>query len=244
MAITLSEMLKKAKDKGIQPVSDIKDKPWYDGSVLKGKDNKPPTKKQQKANKALDRNQQQISNKSQTNKHQNSNHAVRDSLQQTTNKGATNRKQVARQESTVNQQQTANKQTSKQQRIGSESPPTNYQQRSNKHKTSCSSETNNSIITDLVANQSLFEDLVGLQRILFAYIVSACVESNSPKTNPIFVNDFILIAETDIKTVKTSLYRLEKKQAIYREKFKSGRGGWTIYGLPQQTWEKINEILG
>ena len=107
MAITLSEMLKKAKEKGIKTTSDVKDKPWYDGSVLKNREvldnqtaNKPATEKRQQTSSKTPTKRQQIENKPQT-----------QPKKKTTNKAVSNCQQTSNREKTANQQQNTNKAT-------------------------------------------------------------------------------------------------------------------------------------
>jgi hypothetical protein len=40
-------------------------------------------------------------------------------------------------------------------------------------------------------------------------------------------------------SVQKSIQRLEQKQILFRIEFRPGRGGWTVYELPESTWNQI-----
>lgn len=53
-------------------------------------------------------------------------------------------------------------------------------------------------------------------------------------TEPVYMEEFAEKLDCPISSLKKAIQRLEKAGAIKREKFKHGRGGWTIYSASTQ----------
>ena len=53
-------------------------------------------------------------------------------------------------------------------------------------------------------------------------------------TEPVYMEEFAEKLDCPISSLKKAIQRLEKTGGIKREKFKHGRGGWTIYSVSTQ----------
>jgi len=87
---------------------------------------------------------------------------------------------------------------------------------------------------------SAFQSLSGLQRNIMILIYDLCRINGGRTTSPVSVEQLYLKLESTRLSVQKSIQRLEQKLLILRKSFRSGRGGWTIYELPEVVW---NEIL-
>jgi hypothetical protein len=92
---------------------------------------------------------------------------------------------------------------------------------------------------NIMASQSSFFSLVGLQRSIVLYLFNLCKTSCSKHTGAIPVGLITTNCKTTKFSVQKSLQRLEKKEIIIRAEFKNGRGGWTKYELPDQIFQEI-----
>ena len=147
-------------------------------------------------------------------------------------------------EPTTKYQQSANKVTSElttkcQQSTNSKT--TKYQQSANKVTSELTTEltTKYQQSTNKVTSNRLFSELIGLQQSITLLIYNECKKNRSDTTNPITVDYLVNQLNSEKKTLKTSIYRLEKKGVIIRKEFKNGRGGWTRYSLPNEIYAEI-----
>ncbi len=136
--------------------------------------------------------------------------------QQTENKAitepATNRQQSGNKNSAP--KETGNKPTTE--------PTTNWQQTDNK-----------------VATKTSFSMLVGLQRSCLLFVYQSCKANRSKVTEPLSLEHVAQHLKTSSGAVKTTFQRLEEKYCLIRVSFKNGRGGWSIYELPESIFTEM-----
>ncbi len=84
-----------------------------------------------------------------------------------------------------------------------------------------------------------FSSLVGLQRTLLLFIYDSCVQNQSGCSQPITIDHFISIAQTTVTSIKKTIQRLVEKGFIFRDSFKNGRGGWTIYRIEKSVFQEL-----
>ena len=89
-------------------------------------------------------------------------------------------------------------------------------------------QTNNKLIT-----KTSFSMLVGLQRACLLFVYQSCKANRSKVTEPLSLEHIAQHLKTTSGAVKTTLQRLEEKRCLIRVSFKNGRGGWSIYELPE-----------
>lgn len=85
-----------------------------------------------------------------------------------------------------------------------------------------------------------FASLSGLERELVIYLHELCVTNRSQKTTPVSNTFLSTLFNKPMGTIKTSLRRVEAKTIIKRLEFLSGKGGFTIYELPDRIHQEIN----
>jgi hypothetical protein len=86
-----------------------------------------------------------------------------------------------------------------------------------------------------------FFSLSGLQRHITIFIYELCRFARDKKTDPISIHQLSDKCRHTTKTVKNAINRLVKKGILFRNYFKNGRGGWTVYSIPSDIHQ---EILG
>jgi uncharacterized protein with NAD-binding domain and iron-sulfur cluster len=79
----------------------------------------------------------------------------------------------------------------------------------------------------------------GIQKTILDHLFFECQKSGSRITKEISINALINELSTTKKNIKTSIYRLEKKNYISRQDFKNGRGGWTKYEIPEIVYSEL-----
>jgi len=84
-----------------------------------------------------------------------------------------------------------------------------------------------------------FSSYVGLQRDILILFYFDCKTSRSRETQEISLQHVADSLNIRIGSVKTSIRRLEEKQAIKRIKFKNGRSGWSKYELQEHVYREI-----
>jgi len=68
----------------------------------------------------------------------------------------------------------------------------------------------------------------------------ACqINHETSMSPPIYLCDISEKLGHPISTIKKLIQYLEKKELLRREKFKAGRGGWTIYSMIASTRDKL-----
>jgi hypothetical protein len=86
-----------------------------------------------------------------------------------------------------------------------------------------------------------FSKLVGLQRNIIIFMYEECKKSRSKITNALTLEYIGNSLKCRIYTVKNAITRLEKKKCLIRVSFKSGRGGWSQYELPDYIYHDVIE---
>ena len=136
----------------------------------------------------------------------------------------------------TNRQQTDNKPaTNRQQESG------NWQQSGNQtdNRTDNKLATNWQQTDNKLAKKTTFSMLVGLQRLCLFFIYKSCKANRNKMTEPLTLKHIAEALETSTGAVKTTLQRLEEKECLIRVNFKNGRGGWSIYELPESTFTEM-----
>ncbi len=132
----------------------------------------------------------------------------------------------------TNQQQTGNKR---------EVQNTNWQQSGITTGNTISNKvaTNQQQTSNKLATNSLFSELVGLQRDIIIFICHECKNSRSRVTEALTLEHIAMSLERNAGAIKTTLQRLEKKGCLMRVGFKNGRGGWSKYELPDSIYHDV-----
>jgi|GEM_PF-1093828 len=84
-----------------------------------------------------------------------------------------------------------------------------------------------------------FFSLSGLQRQIVIFIYELCKFACDKETYPLSIHQIAYKCKCTIKTVKNAINRLIKKKILFRNSFKNGRGGWTIYAIPNYIFQEI-----
>ena len=77
-----------------------------------------------------------------------------------------------------------------------------------------------------------FIELSPLQQKVFLKLKE--LQGEKRVTEPVYMEEFSEKLDCPISSLKKAIQRLEKTGGIKREKFKHGRGGWTIYSVSTQ----------
>jgi hypothetical protein len=146
---------------------------------------------------------------------------------ETDNKPTTNRQQTDNKlltEPATNRQQTGNKNNAVKETGNKPTtePTTNWQQTDSK-----------------VATKTSFSMLVGLQRSCLLFVYHSCKANRSKVTEPLSLEHVAQHLKTSSGAVKTTFQRLEEKRCLIRVSFKNGRGGWSIYELPESIFTEM-----
>lgn len=75
---------------------------------------------------------------------------------------------------------------------------------------------------------------------ILIYLFEQCQKNGARKTPPLKKADVSFAVGTTAKTVKTQIHRLVGRGFLQRGTTKSGRGGWAIYILPDQVFERLS----
>ena len=79
-----------------------------------------------------------------------------------------------------------------------------------------------------------------MQKNIVLFIYDLCRIKGERITAPVSIEHIYLKLGSTRLSVQKSIQRLEQKLLLARKEFRSGRGGWTVYELPESVW---NEIL-
>jgi hypothetical protein len=82
--------------------------------------------------------------------------------------------------------------------------------------------------------------LVGVQRLILLFIFDECKKARSHITEPLSITHIASSLEVPSGSIKTSIARLCEKAFLIINGFKNGRGGWSTYEIPANTY---NELL-
>ena len=84
-----------------------------------------------------------------------------------------------------------------------------------------------------------FFSLTGLQKEIAITIYKLCQISRDKKTDAVSINQLANQCKSTNGAVKTAVHRLINKNILLRENFKNGRGGWTVYSIPNVIYQEI-----
>lgn len=84
--------------------------------------------------------------------------------------------------------------------------------------------------------------LVGLQREILNFLFHDCQTHGSRITNPISISNVALSTNTTVSSARKALQRLEHKGFLFRSSYKDGRGGFTTYELPINTYSELIQL--
>jgi hypothetical protein len=100
-------------------------------------------------------------------------------------------------------------------------------------------ETNRQQTDNKLVTKTTFSMVVGLQRLCLLFIYKSSKANRNKITEPLTLEHIAHSLKTSVGTIKTTLQRLEKKKYLIRVSFKNGRGGWSIYELPENIFAEI-----
>ncbi len=84
-----------------------------------------------------------------------------------------------------------------------------------------------------------FFSLTGLQKEIAITIYKLCQISRDKKTDAVSLSQLSNQCQSPSGAVKMAVNRLVDKGILLREGFKNGRGGWTVYSIPNNTYQEI-----
>ncbi len=87
-----------------------------------------------------------------------------------------------------------------------------------------------------------FSELSGLQKEITLLLYEMCFLRGERSTGPVSVEHIFLRLNSTRLSVQKSIQRLEQKKILLRKQSRSGRGGWTVYELPENIWNQILQI--
>jgi hypothetical protein len=83
--------------------------------------------------------------------------------------------------------------------------------------------------------------LIGLQKSILIFLYNLCRQQGRRVTEPLSISHIGNACETTPRAAQETLRRLEQKKFVERVSFKNGRGGWTIYRLPETVYKELFE---
>ena len=84
-----------------------------------------------------------------------------------------------------------------------------------------------------------FFELVGLQRKVVVKLFNHCQLNGSRETSKLSIESLVLSLGNPSSSIQKTIQRVEKKGFVSRKRFKNGRGGWTIYELPEFVYQQV-----
>jgi len=138
-------------------------------------------------------------------------------------------------------QQNYNKTTTKLQQNYNKTT-TNVQQNYNKTTTNVQQKLQQNY--NKVDSFDINSSVAGFEATLLWFVFEKCINNDSNITTPLFADQLVTALEKPIKIIKTSAYRLEKKGLLIKQAYRSGRGGWTKYELPDKIYQAMASQLG
>ena len=87
--------------------------------------------------------------------------------------------------------------------------------------------------------KALFEALVGKERALLLFIIEDCQINGDLKTGPLTLERISEVLGCSSNRAKNVLHRLTEKSFLCRTEAKTGRGGWTRFGVSKELFQKI-----
>jgi len=74
--------------------------------------------------------------------------------------------------------------------------------------------------------------VIGLQRRVLDFFYRSCLNARTHHTERLPVERIAHSCQTTVQSAKVTIRRLEVMSLVKRLEYKDGRGGWTVYGLP------------
>ena len=122
----------------------------------------------------------------------------------------------------------------------------NEQSDSNEHIENISkTETKTVLETSLKQNSNIsktssgFAAVVGIQRKILDYFFARAQNLGSRTTGKIFTEELAEMLVCSVETVRTSVQRLEKKGFVFRQEFKRGRGGFSVFEIGLEAYQNL-----
>jgi hypothetical protein len=112
----------------------------------------------------------------------------------------------------------------------------------NRLQTSYKVATNQTQTEHKTEHKMKFMDLIGVQKKLMIVIYENCKKNGARITDPLTLEDLSNQFKIKIYSIKTSICRLESKHLLIRLQFKNGRGGWSIYEIPDRIYQEIYSL--
>jgi hypothetical protein len=98
----------------------------------------------------------------------------------------------------------------------------------------------NTVISGYTGSERSLSSLSGLSRSIILAIYQSCKLTGSTTTNKVTIDYLASTIGRDRNCIRTSIYRLKLKRLLRVVTYKSGRGGWVIYELPQDLYLNIS----
>lgn len=84
--------------------------------------------------------------------------------------------------------------------------------------------------------------LIGHQRIILLFVFEACKKARSHLTDPLTIIYISKSLEIALGSIKTSIARLCEKGFLKINTYKNGRGGWSIYEIPDHVYKELLQM--
>lgn len=81
--------------------------------------------------------------------------------------------------------------------------------------------------------------LSGVKYSALIYIMHICLQEGTRITPKIAMDSIKKALNSNITTIKKTIQRLTKEDLLIRKSYKNGRGGWTIYELPEEVYKEL-----
>ena len=85
-------------------------------------------------------------------------------------------------------------------------------------------------------------NLIGVQRSILLFIFEECKKARSHITEPLSIVHIASSLEIAPGSIKTSIARLCEKHFIKINSFKNGRGGWSVYEIPDNIYKELLQM--
>ncbi|MDP1575124.1 MAG: hypothetical protein Q8L78_09380 [Coxiellaceae bacterium] len=84
--------------------------------------------------------------------------------------------------------------------------------------------------------------IIGVQRMILLFVFEECKKARSYITEPLSIFHIAANLEIASGSVKTSISRLCEKNFLKINRFKNGRGGWSVYEIPDSTYKELLQM--
>jgi len=95
---------------------------------------------------------------------------------------------------------------------------------------------------DKLKTSKLLAKVCGLQRNILLFIYDECQSVLDSETAPLAIEYVSNAVKSTISSVRKTIQRMIVKNILIRADHKDGRGGWTIYRLPEDIYQEINNL--